>query len=216
MARALLLCVLVCGCGARPAATSTTSVDRATSLRRQLDGHLARARDCLDRPGWVELAFTIRTDGRVADVDVDAWNDDDGMLAACVRSRIVSLYFDPAPPSREVRISRTMESCPGEGLCRFGVRADAPAELLERIDRSLAERDDEVRACAARLGGGRALLDVRLEVAPDGRIMAGQVRRASPDRTPLARCAVGPLLGTTIAGPAPEETLHVRHAIALH
>lgn len=214
--------------GSAPAATSARA-DIAQSLRRQLAGHLERARGCFgearlrdpNASGLVRLGFTIEPDGRVDDVAVEAWSRDEAMLAACVRSRIGSLYFDPAPPSEPVRVERTFYFCPDEqgGLCRLGgarpLDAEADDALLARIDAGLSARDEQLEACAREVGGRPAVLDVRLEVGTDGRVMAGQLRDSFPSATGLRRCAVGPLLGARIEGELPAERMHVRYVYRL-
>ena len=167
------------------------------------------------------VGFTIEPDGRVDDVSVDAWSRDEEMLAACVRSRVSSLFFDPAPPSEAVRIDRTFYFCPDEqgGLCRLGgarpLGGEASEDLLTRIDAGLSARDDRLEACAREIGGQPAVLDVRLEVGTDGRVMAGQLRESFPASTGLRRCAVGPLLGARIEGELPDERMQVRYVYRL-
>ena len=165
--------------------------------------------------GLVRYAFTIEPDGRVTSVDVDAWSGDSRMLGACVRSRMSHLYFDPAPP-RAVRIERSFYVCPDEddGLCRLGL-VGGDAELMQRVASGLDARTDALEACAREVGADDAILDVRLELGSDGRIMAGQLHRAAPDGTPMARCAVSPLLGARVEGPAPEETVQLRYVYRL-
>ncbi len=223
----LLLVVLGAGCarpGGAPVADASPRPDRvAGSLRAQLAGHLDRARGCFtearlrdpNASGLVRYAFTIEPTGRVTDVDVEAWSGDSRMLGACVRSRMAHLYFDPAPP-REVRIERTFYVCPDEddGLCRLGLVGGDP-ELMTRVASGLEARTEALEACAREVGADGAVLDVRLELGPDGRIMAGQLHRAAPAGTPMARCAVGPLLGAEVAGPAPSETVQLRYVYRL-
>lgn len=224
------------GCAtAEPMASARTNraesgqLDVAGSLRRQLAGHLERARGCFGEArlrdpnvsGLVRVGFTIEPDGRVNDVSVDAWSRDEEMLAACVRSRVSSLFFDPAPPSEAVRIDRTFYFCPDEqgGLCRLGgarpLAGEASEDLLTRIDAGLSARDDRLEACAREIGGQPAVLDVRLEVGTDGRVMAGQLRESFPASTGLRRCAVGPLLGAHIEGELPDERMQVRYVYRL-
>lgn len=225
---ALFALLLFIGC-ARPATTAPAPVASsprdgvAGSLRAQLAGHLDRAQGCFtearlrdpDASGLVRYAFTIRSDGRVADVDVDAWSGDSRMLGACVRSRMSYLYFDPAPP-RDVRIERTFYVCPDEddGLCQLGL-VGGDDELMQRVARGLDARTEALEACARTVGADDAILDVRLELGPDGRIMAGQLHRAAPEGTPMARCAVSPLLGAQVTGPAPSETVQLRYVYRL-
>lgn len=165
--------------------------------------------------GLVHYAFTILPSGRVRDLEVDAWSADQRMLAACVQSRMVSLFFDPAPP-REVRIERTFYLCPEEegGLCRLSL-AGANRELLPRVLDGLAERDDALEACAARSDQADAVLDVRLELSEDGRIMAGRLERSVPEDSALRRCAVGPLLGARVQGEPPSERVELRYIYRL-
>lgn len=226
---ALVGCLAV-GCvrSAVPSA-SVASADRAASLRRQLSGHLERARGCLsearlrdpDASGLVRFGFTIGTDGRVGDVSVEAWSEDERMLGACVRSRLTSLFFDPAPPSRPIRIERTFYRCPDErdGMCRLGaaraLEAELDPELLGRVSAGLAARDDALEACANQTGGAPTVLDVRLELGEDGRIMAGQLNGAFPAGSPLSRCAVGPLLGAQIDGETPSGRTQLRYVYRL-
>lgn len=226
---ALALSLAGVGC-ARPAlrSTPTSAVARSRSdtisaIRSQLAGHLERARGCLtetrmrdpNASGLVRYALTIQPDGRVGDVEVDAWSADQRMLGACVRSRIVSLFFDPAP-AREVRIERTFYFCPDEegGLCRLSLEG-ASEELLARVRAGLAERDDALEACAARRGENEAVLDVRLELGEDGRIMAGRLERSVPEDSELRACAVGPLLGARIEGAPPGRRVELRYIFRL-
>jgi hypothetical protein len=229
---AAIAAALIAGCAAAPRAelASTEGASVASSLRIQLAGHLERARGCFSEArmrdpnasGLVRLGFTIQPSGRVEDVAVDAWSEDEQMLAACVRSRVVALYFDPAPPTEPVRVERTFYFCPDEsgGMCRLGgARAlgpsEASAELLARVDEGLRQRDDELEACARRVGGRPAVFDVRLELGANGRIMSGQLNDASPAETELSRCAVGPLLGASVEGDAPAEPMQLRYVYRL-
>jgi len=226
----LAVCVIAmsAGCARRgraPVASAMAAhpTNTVSALRAQLSGHLDRARGCFtearlrdpNASGLVHYAFTIEPSGRVQDVEIDAWSADSDMLAACVRSRMVSLYFDPAPP-RDVRIERTFVVCPDEerGLCRLGL-AGGPTDLMQRVAEGLDERTAALEACAERVGETSAILDVRLELGPDGRIMEGQLHRAAPEGTPLARCAVGPLLGARVAGEHPGETTQLRYVYRL-
>lgn len=207
-----------------PVETVATASPAATvrALRAQLAGHLERAHGCFGEArlrdpsssGLVRYGFTIEPDGHVAGVEVAAWSEDREVLAGCVRARLTSLYFAPAPP-RAVRIERSFSSCAqGRGLCPLGLVVDGEgAELLESVREGLAERDDDLEACASR-HTGEALLDVRLEVDEDGRIMAGRLAQSAPARSELARCAVGPLLGARVA-PAPAEAFEVRYLFRL-
>jgi hypothetical protein len=169
----------------------------------------------------VRVGFDIEPDGRVSDVEVEAWSADERVLAACVRSRVVALYFDPAPPSRAVHVDRTFYFCPDEegGMCRLGgaraMAGDLGEELLSRVNASLAGRDGELEACARRIGGAPAVLDVRLELGEDGRIMAGQLNESFPADTQLTRCAVAPLLGARVEGDAPAERTQLRYVYRL-
>jgi len=229
-----LLCALAAswlgvGCARGSAFAAPLSLEtraqssRVRAVRSQLAGHLERAQGCLtetrmrtpNASGLVRYAFTIRPDGRVEDVDVDAWAAEDDLLGACVRSRMVSLFFDPAP-SREVRIERTFYFCPDEedGLCRISLEGARP-ELIARIRDGLAERDEELEACAARSGDQAAVLAVRLELGEDGRIMAGRLERSVPEDSPLRACAVGPLLGAQVHGVRPGERLELRYVYRL-
>lgn len=214
--------------GPRPSVVSERT-DVASSLRRQLAGHLERARGCFgearlrdpNASGLVRVGFTIEPDGRVDDVSVDAWSRDEELLAACVRSRVSSLFFDPAPPREAVRVDRTFYFCPDEqgGLCRLGgarpLGGEASEDLLDRIDAGLAARDDRLEACAREIGGRPAVLDVRLEVGTDGRVMSGQLRESFPASTGLRRCAVGPLLGARVEGALPDARMQVRYVYRL-
>lgn len=223
---------LALGCAGAPRAELATARTESvsSSLRIQLAGHLERARGCFSEArmrdpnasGLVRVGFTIEPSGRVDDVSIDAWSEDERMLAACVRSRVVALYFDPAPPTEPVRVERTFYFCPDEsgGMCRLGgARALAPSEatpeLLARVDEGLRERDDALEACARRIGGRPAVFDVRLELGANGRIMSGQLNDASPSQTALSRCAVGPLLGARIEGDGPAEPMQLRYVYRL-
>jgi len=222
--------VATAGCAARsaPARATQSSSERVRALRRQLAGHLERAEGCFteaqlrdpNASGLVRFGFTIEPDGRVDAVDVDAWSEDDRMLAACVRSRLVSLFFAPAPP-RAVRIDRTFYSCPDArgGVCRLGaarpLEAEPSRDLIDRVNAGLAERDDELETCAREVGGAPAVLDVRLELGADGRIMAGQLMDSFPAQTDLSRCAVGPLLGARVEGEAPGDRVQLRYVYRL-
>ena len=225
--------LVVSGCaGAQTAApSSAASASTASSLRLQLAGHLQRARGCFSEArmrdpnasGLVRVGFTIEPSGRVDEVEVEAWSEDERMLAACVRSRVVALYFDPAPPIEPLRVERTFYFCPDEsgGMCRLGgARALAPSStavdpaLLARVDEGLRERDDELEACARSVGGRPAVFDVRLELGANGRIMSGQLNDSSPARTELSRCAVGPLLGASVEG-APPTPMQLRYVFRL-
>lgn len=229
-----LLCALVLslaglGCARRAVRSTQTSViarsqaDTVHAIRSQLAGHLERAQGCLtetrmrdpNASGLVRYGFTIQPDGHVAAVEVDAWSADERMLAACVRSRMVSLFFDPAP-RREVRIERTFYFCPDEqgGLCRLSLEG-AGQELLARVGAGLERRGAALEACAARRGGGEAVLDVRLELGEDGRIMAGRLVRSAPEDSALRGCAVGPLLGAQIEGDAPGQRIELRYIYRL-
>lgn len=218
-----------CASAGRSGAAEPSRTETVAFLRAQLAGHLERAHGCFEEAplrdggeaGMVRYGFTIRPDGRVEDVAVTGHAPDGEALAACVRSRLVALYFDPAPPNHPVRIERTVVRCEDDasGVCRLGpVRAvadEVDPGLLTRIDEGLAARDARLRACAAEAGGGEAVFDVRLELGPGGRVMQGRVVDSVPERTELRRCAVGPLLGASVEGEGPEAPLELRYVYRL-
>ena len=219
----LLSFALAFGC-AQPLSNQATTVLPERAVQRQLRGHLERASGCLDEAqdrsraasGWVEVDFRITPAGRLDDVRVEG-HASDPLLVLCVRSRVVSLYFDPAP-ERAVRVRRTLVLCPrGErGYCPLGEleAQGASRELRERAAAALDDRRDDLERCAA--GAERdAILDVELELGPDGRIMAGRLVRALPESTELRRCAVGPLLGARLTGDAPGERQSLRYRYRL-
>ncbi len=226
--------LLAVGC-ARSGAGGSDGAERGRAetvafLRAQLAGHLDRARGCFEdaarrhpgEGGMVRYGFDIRPDGRVEHVEVEAFAQDDRRLASCVRSRLVALYFDPAPPDRSVRIERTFVYCDDEasGVCRLGparpvASEGAQAGLLTRVNEALAGHDEALRACASRAGGGEAVFDVRLSLDADGRIMEGRLERAFPAQTPLRRCAVGPFLGVRVGGEAPASPVELRYVFRL-
>ena len=216
---AAIVAMSLAGCSVASPSPPQTGADPAATiraLRAQLAGHLERAHGCFaEAPssrGLVRYAFTIEPDGHVDGVEVAAWSEDRAALARCVRARLTSLYFSPAPP-RAVRIERSFSSCVERGVCPLGLVVDGRAELLESVREGLAERDDELEACASH-HAGTALLDVRLEVNEDGRIMAGWLAESSPSRSELARCAVGPLLGARVVA-APAVAFEVRYLFRL-
>lgn len=226
----LLSLVLALGCARRaaPVAERTMAPQQTVAfLRSQLAGHLDRARGCFDDAarrhpgdgGMVRYSFDILPNGRVSAPEVEAFAQDDAALAACVRARLVSLYFDPAPPE-PVHIERVFVDCEGDadGVCRLGpARAvgDLDPGVLVRVNESLADRDRDLRACAEGATSEEAVFDVRLALGPDGRIMEGRVERAFPDNSALRRCAVGPLLGTRIEGEGPSEEVELRYVYRL-
>ena len=87
------------------------------------------------------------------------------------------------------------------------LRSPSPRRSLRRVEGAPPHRR------AGRMTA--AVLDVRLEVGTDGRVMAGQLRESFPASTGLRRCAVGPLLGARIEGELPDERMQVRYVYRL-
>ena len=209
---------LLAGCAGRvPADGARVPGLEREAVRRQLRGHLARLRGCHDEAlrrdpdasAFVDVDLRIGTDGRVDELRVEGHETAGSAILPCVRSRLVHLYFDPAP-RRPARVRRSYAYCAHDdgGVCRLGpVRAlRAGAAASEALGRSVAARTDALSACARGAGTtAGAILDLELQVRA-GRIMAGRVRRVVPEASPLRGCGVGPLLGTAVEeGAAPAD-----------
>ena len=183
---------------------------------RQLDGHLARVRSCLDEDGsgLLDVAFTIGTDGRVHDAVVARNTSGSERTAACVHRRIASLYFDPAPARPIAREHRFAFCAEGhEGTCRLGPVQGARDPFFADQVRSL---ERQIVACQAqRAPQDRAILSVELTVDRSGKVRSGWVPRALPSGTPLAACAVAPLLNQEVTREALAEPRTVRFTLGL-
>lgn len=182
----------------------------------QLDGHLARVRSCLgdEGSGLLDVGFTIGTDGRVHGTEVQRNTSGSASVADCVHRRIASLYFDPAPAQPIERQQRFAFCREGRaGTCRLGPVQGAEDPFFADAVRTLEER---IVAChAARAPQDRAILSVELTVGTDGKVSSGWVPRALPSGTPLAECAVRPLLNQEVTREAMAHPRTVRFTLGL-
>ncbi len=172
-------------------------------MEAQLEGHLGRVRSCLgDGSGLLDVRFAIGTDGRVHGTEVHRNTSGSAEVAACVHRRIASLYFDPAPAVAIERDHRfTFCAQDSTDTCRLGPVVGAIDPVFEAGVRGLEER---MKRCQAnRDRDGQAILSVELTVGVDGRVSSGWIQRALPAGTPLADCAIAPLLNA----PVTEEPL---------
>jgi len=198
------------------------------ALARQLDGHLARVATCWDEArareatasGLLEARFTIEPDGHVSGTSIDGDTSGDPSLTACVSTRLAALYFDPAP-SEAVHLSHAFVFCsPGdEGFCGLGPVVDAEGRAPADghvVAAFLHDQSREMRHCAGPTQeGSSTIVSVEVTVNPDGRVMSGRVRDATPRASAFAACAIRPLLGARIESLSPAEPRPYRHTFLI-
>jgi len=204
-------------------------VDREDpAFGRQLAGHLRRVEGCFEgaqarratASGLVEVTFTIEPSGHVAEVAVERDTSGDAELAACIRSRLAGIYFDPAP-AEPLHRRHHFAFCgiDDAALCALGPPAPidaAPAAHQPAVEDLFRARSAEIVACQASTDSdAAAIVEVEVTVGVDGRVMAGRITDTVPSASPVARCALRPLLGTLVTEEPPSAPANYRRTLLL-
>ncbi len=165
----------------------------------EVEGPLGRVRWGLgaEGSGLLDVRFAVGTDGRVHGTEVHRNTSGSSEVEACVHRRIASLYFDPAP-ARTIERDHRFAFCADDSTdtCRLGPVVGAIDPDFAAGVRGL---EAEMKRCqATRDRDGQAILSVELTVGVDGRVASGWMQRALPAGTPLADCAIAPLLNAQV------------------
>ncbi len=200
----IVFALALAGCAPRTYVSDTAATPDVGNSQRvvaQLDGHLVRARACLDEggSGLLDTRFTIGTNGRVQDVEVIRNTSGSADVARCLRNKIAALYFDPAPAWPLTQSHRFAFCEPGsDEACRLGpVRTPDGVAPDARIVEGVRALETHLIACQAeRAPNVESVLSVEVTIGMNGRVTSGWARRVAPAE--MRPCAIAPLLNTRV------------------